>query len=343
MKATGAPFLIAENGAFPSVSLDGTLLYVEGAAAGLQQRLAWRDRQGNPVGTIGQPQDAIRYPALSPDGERVAVMGRQGGDRDIWIHEVGRPVKTRLTTDNFVDLWPTWSPTGDRVAFASGRTGMRDIYSQRADGSGQATPLLLTEGAAEYFTDWSRDERTLLFFRRLLGTAGHGFGDIFYLQRKDDGSYDEVAYQATQFEETTPRFSPDERFIAYVSDESGQREIYVQAFPQGDKKRRVSVNGGIAPRWRADGKELFYVEGETLMATPISTSPSLTVGSPQALFMAPGLAWQTNNFLGYDVTPDGRKFVIWEPVEPDEDDTGSKPVIRVVENWYEEFRGREQE
>ena len=198
----------------------------------------------------------------------------------------------------------------------------------------------MTEDTAEYLTDWSRDEKILLFFRRLQAAGGGGIGDIFYLQRKDDGNYQEVLFQATQFEEVTPQFSPDEQFIAYVSDQSGQSEIYIQAFPQGGNKRRVSVNGGIAPRWRADGKELFYVEDATLMATPISTSPSLTVGSPKALFSAQGLAWQGNNFLGYDVTPEGDKFVLRETVEATSE---SQPVIRVVENWYEEFRDREQD
>ena len=340
MKATGNPFSIAENSNRPSVAGDGTLVYLEGLAATGLQQLVWRDREGNPLGTIGQPQNNISYPALSPDGKRVAVLGSEGGPPDIWIHEVDRPVKTRLTTDDAPDLWPTWSPTGDRIAFASGRTGIRDLYVKRADGSGEATPLLLTEGAAEYLTDWSKDEKILLFFRRLQGGGdGGGIGDIFYLRLKDDGSYEEVPFQTTQFEEVTPKFSPDEQFIAYVSDESGQSEIYIQAFPEGGNKRRVSVNGGFAPRWRADGKELFYVEGETLMATPVSTSPSLTVGSPEALFAVPGLAFQSYNFLNYDVTPEGDKFILRETVETD---TEAQPVIRVVQNWYEEFRGRQQ-
>lgn len=100
----------------------------------------------------------------------------------------------------------------------------------------------------------------------------------------------------------------------------------------------MSVNGGVAPRWRADGKELFYVEGETLMATPVSTSPSLTVGSPEALFSAPGLAWGGTNFLGYDVTSEDDKFVLKETVETD---TEAQPIIRIVQNWYEQFRDRQ--
>ena len=336
MKATGNPFSLAENADDPSVAQDGTLVYLEGPPATGLVRLVWVDRGGNRLGTIGQPQNSIRYPALSPDQKRVAVLGQEGDDSDIWIHDVDRPVKTRLTTEEGNDLWPTWSPAGDRIAFASARTGDRDLYVRRADGSGEASPLLLTQGTAEYMTDWSRDEKTLLFWRR----GQKDSGDILYLKRKDDGSYEDVAFQTTGFEETTPQFSPDERFIAYTSDESGEREIYIQAFPQGGNKRVVSVNGGTAPRWRADGKELFYVEGDTLMATPVSTSPALTLGTPEALFSAPGLAWGGANFLGYDVTPEGNKFVIWERVEAD---TKSQPVIRVVENWYEEFREQEQD
>ncbi len=172
MKATGNPFLISENSSLPSIALDGTLVYFEGAAVTGLERLVWFDREGNPLGTIGQPQNVIRYPALSPDRKRVAVLGSEGGPPDIWIHEVDRPVKTRLTTDDEADLWPTWSPTGDRLAFASGRTGRRDIYVKQADGSGEASPLLLTEDTAEYLTDWSRDEKILLFFRRLQGGGG---------------------------------------------------------------------------------------------------------------------------------------------------------------------------
>ena len=132
------------------------------------------------------------------------------------------------------------------MAFASGCTGRRHIYVKSADGSGEASPLLLTENTAEYLTDWSRDEKILLLLRRLQAAGGAGIGDIFYLRRKDDGSYEEVPFQKTQFEEVTPQFSPDERFIAYVSNESGESEIYIQVFPQGGNKRRVSVNGVCA-------------------------------------------------------------------------------------------------
>ena len=312
-----------------------TLLIYEAGSPDLQQ-LVWRDRQGDELGTMGQPQDSIRYPALSPDGKRVAVWGREGKDEDIWIHEVDRPVKTRLTTDEARDLWPTWSPSGDRVGFASGRSGDRDLYVKRSDGSAAATPLLMTPDTAEYLTDWSRDESILLFWRRPQGAGGQGEGDIYYLRKVLDGRYEEVPFLTSEFEESTPRFSPNERFVAYTSDESGRREIYVRSFPDGGGKRLVSGQGGSAPRWRANGKELFYVEGDSLMAVPVTTSPSLTVGAPVALFSALSLQWANANYLGYDVTPDGARFVLWEPVASDESD--GSVSIRVVQNWFADLR-----
>jgi Tol biopolymer transport system component/predicted Ser/Thr protein kinase len=339
LEATGEPFPIAQQAAEPSVAVDGTLLYADSAGAGLRQ-LRWRDRDGKPQGTIGQPQETIRYPALSPDGKRVATWSRDDGANDIWVHEVDRPVKTRLTTFGY-DVWPTWSPSGNKIGFASGRTGERDIYVKSADGSGEPKALLLVDAAAEYLTDWSRDEKTLLFWRRPRGggtASGSGtVGDILSLQQKSDGSYEEAPFLTSEFEETTPQFSPDERFVAYTSDESGRREVYIQAFPEGGSKRQVSVNGGTQPRWRADGKELYYVEGERLMAVPVSLGPALTVGSPKELFSSPGLVWQGDNYLTYDVTPDGQRFVLAERVEGE-----SRREIQVVQNWYEEFRGREQ-
>ena len=339
MKATGEPFPVSANANLPSVALDGTLVYLEAASS--SQQLVWRDRQGNGLGTIGQPQDRMGYPALSPDGKRVAVSGVEGNLRDIWIHEVDRPIKTRLTTASEGDLWPTWSASGDLVGFASGRSGGRDLYVKRTDGSATATPLLMTPDAAEYITDWSRDESTLLFFRRPQNLTGGGAGDLYYLRKTRDGDYEEVPFVTSEFEESTPLFSPDERFVAYVSTESGRHEIYIRSFPEGGGKRQVSVEGGTQPRWRADGKELFYVEGESLMAVPITTSPSLAVGAPVALFSAPSLRWSVSSYLGYDVTPDGERFVLREVVGPNA--SGGSVSIRVVQNWFAEFKDRQHD
>ena len=132
--------------------------------------------------------------------------------------------------------------------------------------------------------------------------------------------------------------------MAYSADESGEYEVYIRRFPDAGELRRVSVNGGSQPRWRADGKELFYVEGDRLMAVPVSTSPELTVGIPKPLFSSPGLLLSGSAVLNYDVTPDGQRFVVWEPVEAAEGaEQTAQQSIRVVQNWFAEFKDRQTE
>ena len=338
LKATGDPFQLSEGGRDPSVSLDGTLVYLEGPSTESLTTLLWRDRQGNHLGAIGEPQSDIRYPSLSPSGRRVAVAGRENGNQDIWIHEVDRPVKTNFTTDEAADLVPTWSPSGDRIAFSSGRKGDRTIYIKRTDGSGEPTELVQNPEVRQYFSDWSQDERSLLFFRQ---SGSSGDRDLWYLERKEDGEYEEVPLLQTSANESYAKFSPDGRFVAYRTDRTGQDEVFVCTFPECRNQQRVSVNGGGQPRWSKDGKELFYVEGDSLMAVRVSTDPTLSLGSPQKLFSSEGLVSQTGGELNYDVTPDGERFVLAEPVAEEGD--FPEPKIRVVLNWYAEFRDREKD
>ncbi len=336
MEPTGEPFPIERDTRRHSVSNDGTLVYLH--QVGGAQQLLWRDRAGNKLGRIGQPQSRIGYPALSPDGRRVAVTGNEDGNGDIWIHEVDRPLKTRLTRYEGTDLLPTWSPKGDRLAFSSSRTGDRDLYIIPTDGSQEPTLILTAPEFRQYITDWSPDEKILLFFRRRLGDQDN---DLWYLEKSDDGSsYEEVLFLQSRFNETTAKFSPDGRYVAYSADESGEYEVYIRTFPDAGGLRRVSVNGGSQPRWRADGKELFYVEGDRLMAVTVSTSPELTVGTPKPLFSSPGLLLNGARVLNYDVTPDGQRFVVWEPVEAEEEVQQS---IRVVQNWFAEFKDGQTE
>jgi Tol biopolymer transport system component len=332
MNATGTPFAISETGRNPSLSLDGTLVYLEGASTARLARLVWRDRDGNHLGTIGQSQTSMSYPTLSPDGLKVAVSG----EGDIWIHEVDRSVKTNFTTDEAREIWPTWSPSGDRIAFSSRRKGGRTIYTKRADGSGEPTEMVRNPEYWQYFNDWSPDERFVLFVPL---SVNRGALDLWYLERKEDGQYEEVPFLQTTSEENAAKFSPDGRFVAYRSDRTEQREVFVCTFPECWNQQRVSINGGSQPRWRKDGKELFYVEGNTLMAVAVSTDPTPTLGLPQKLFSSDSLVRRRGRELNYDVTPDGERFVIAEPVA--EGAENSKPVVRVIQNWYEEFRDRE--
>ena len=342
MKATGNPFPISEDSYEPSIALDGTLVYLQGTAATGRWRLVWKDREGNRLGEIGEPHDvSISYPGLSPDGSRVVVQENIRGNtqRDIWIHEVNRPIKTRLTMLATEEIYPSWAPRGDRVIFSSG-TGAggnhRDLYMVRADGSEDPVPVLQSPEFRDYVSDWSSDGNTIVVWRQdLSGTKA----DIWYLRRKEGGGWEESPFLKTDYVEQLAKLSPDGRFIAYDSNQSGERETYIRSFPEGTGLRRVSANGGTQVRWRKDGKELFYVEGDSLMAVPVTTSPKLTIGTATKLFSHDRLAFQPPfAWLNYDVTPDGQRFILLEA------EAGASDVkLRVVQNWYEEFRDREQD
>ena len=326
---TGEPFPIKENASYLSVAGDGTLLYRGSKQTGLKQ-LVWRDRRGEKLAVIGRPQQDIQMPALSPDGSRVVVRALENDNWDIWIHDFARPLKTRLSFDPANADRPTWMAKGDKVTFSSSRNGNWDIFVKSADGSGEAEPLLATP-SNEWGYGWSSDGKYLV---------GSGDGRIWYLEAKEGASGYEVApFIETPFDELSPDLSPDRRFLAYESDESGQYEIYVRPFPnggQGGVKWQVSTNSGRQPRWRGDGKELFYVEGDTLVAVSVTTKPSFSIGATRRLFDA------QDAFDGrgqqYDVSADGQRFVMVETL-----DEHPATVIRVVQNWYEEFRDREQD
>jgi Tol biopolymer transport system component/predicted Ser/Thr protein kinase len=336
LSATGEAFPIVEIGDDPSVAHDGTLIYYEGTRGG-GENLVWRDREGGKQGTIGKEQQRMRNIALSPDGERVAVEGMEAdGNRDIWIHDVVRAAKTKLTFDPATDGHPAWSPSGEQITFHSRREAGTGIYTKPADGSGEAV-LLTTEHPEARAPDWSRDGQFLMYWTRQSEDTGN---DLWYLKPRASGEgYEPTPYLRTAADERVPVFSPDGRYVAYVSDESGRLEIYVRPFPEGGGKYLVSNNGGTQPRWSRDGKELFYVEEDKLMAVPVSTDQRFTRGTPKLLFRS---SWLRSNYpkQRYDISADGQRFVLREAVEA----TLYTPrVIHVVLNWYDEFRDREQD
>ena len=316
-----------------SVSRDGTLVYLDSRTSG-QQQLVWRDRSGERIGEIGQPQPAISEPALSPDGKLVAVSANEGSRPDIWIHDISRSVKSRLSFAPEDKSMPVWSPDGKQSVYSHRHSGQSDILVKPADGSGEAQPLVSTQ-AWEDPSDWSADGTRILYEVRDPKTGR----DLWYLERKPDGSgYESHPFLQTPFNEEGAKFSPDGRFVAYCSNESGEVGVYVRPFPQGGARWQVSSGEGRQPRWRRDGQEIFYVEGDTMIA--VSTRPGFSVGKAARLFQNPNLPYPTGGFaFRYDVSPDGERFVLREPVVEGD----SQPAIRVVENWFEEFRDREQE
>ena len=324
----GEAFPIAQEVVTPSVSDDGTLLYSDLVQG--RQQLVWLDRQGKKLGAIGQPQQQIRDPRLSPDGRRVVVHGWEDGNTDVWVHEVDRPLRQRVTFHSGFDCCAVWSPSGREVTFTSTREADYDIYTRPLEGTGEPR-LLVGTPLAEGPSDWSPDGKHLLY---TASDPENGL-DLWRLERKQDGSgFDAMPFLQTQFRETEPRFSPDGRFVVYRSDKSGRNEIYVRTFPDGENDWQVSTNGGVQPRWSHNGKELFYVEGDTLVAAAFSTRPTFTTGATTPLFQH---AWFGSGHRNYDVSADGRRFVVVETLEPLQADP---PSIRVVQNWFAEFKDR---
>ena len=333
LQPTGEAFRITERGRLPSVSENGTLVYLDTAGEALPQ-LVWRDRHGRKLGTIGQPQTGLRDPVISPDGRRVAVRALQGNNYDIWVHDIERPAKQRLTFDSPVESRPQWSPTGRQVAFQSIRKGDFDIFRRAADGTGDAERLVEEEGDERPY-GWSWDGVYLVYTIERGGDL-----DIRYLKRTGHGGdYESVVFLETPFNEGAPNISPDGRFIAYCSNESGENQVYVSSFPSGDGKWQVSTSGGCQPRWSPRGDEIFYVQYDTLMAAKVRSSPSFATLSTTPLFSDRRLLGFLAVGVTYDVSADGR-FVM---VDTEESEEAKPPTIHVVENWYEEFRDPEQD
>jgi Tol biopolymer transport system component len=243
LEPTGEAVSIAEDGQSASVAQDGTLVFLDGHAANVLGTLVWRNRAGELLGAIGQPQPIMEDPALSPDGKRIAVSSRESGDRDIWVYDLIRSTKTRVTFDDVADeAAPTWSPSGEDITYFN--LGLRSsIRSKAADGTGEPVTLVESERVV-YSSDWSRDGRYLVYHESINVNRG---GDIRYREFGPGGEAGEpVTFLSTPAQESNPRLSPNGRFLAYVSDESGRTEIYVRPFPDGAGKWPVSVNGGAS-------------------------------------------------------------------------------------------------
>ena len=331
LQKTGDSFLVDQEGAGPSVSADGTLVYLSGSSRTVLRQLVWVDRNGQVLAPIGQPQHGMGDLALSRDGSRVGVSALEDGNADIWIHDVERGTKTRLTTHPEFDFEPTFSPDGNEVAFASPRNGTTDIFIKAADGSGQIRSLATGEGSSEGVPDWSRDGKYIVYF---VDGPSASF-DLGYLSLAENAK-PALLFQ-TPFHENEPVISPDGRYVAYTSNESGRYEVYVNLFPEGDGRWVVSVNGGMHPKWNGRGDELFYKEGDALMVVKVDTRSEFKAGVPQKLFDGDKIGIRLHDDRSplnsvYDVTADGQKFVMLESLE---EETSSLVVLL---NWGEELK-----
>jgi serine/threonine protein kinase len=337
LQSAGDMFPVAEpvssgpvrNHALASISGNGVLVYWSGSRFGLIQ-LAWYDRGGKALGNVGPPANTGHF-ALSPDEKVVAVPRRSGGrgdtNMDIWLHELTRGVDTRFTFHASRNAAPVWSPDGRRIVFGSTRTGYSNLYMKDTNGVGQDDPLL-ESGPDRFPSDWSRDGKYLLY-----DESGSKTKSDLWVLPDPNGSpraRKPVPFLQTPFNESQGQFSPDSHWVAYTSDESGRDEVYVRSFPSGAGKWKISIAGGQFPRWRHDGRELFYLSPERkLMVAPVkaasSLQPVLEVAAPQSLFQT-GIP-STLNFP-YAVAADGKRFLM----NIDVGDTVETPLTVVV-NW----------
>jgi serine/threonine protein kinase/Tol biopolymer transport system component len=327
-EVAGEPAPIAEqvrtsfSRALFSVSLKGVLAYRGGSGASSQ--LTWFDREGHNLGRTGEPGD-YQDVSLSKDASRVAYSRpSQGGDRQIWTLDIARGINTRLSFRPDGSRTPVWSSDGKYVAFSSGRGNA--IYVKDAGNSGSERPVLQT-GMAKFVNDWSLDGRYLLYTETSTGL------DLFALPDPlGAGERKPIPVANSGFNESQGQFSPDGRWVAYASDESGRHEIYVVPFPPGDgrtSKSLVSSAGGLQPRWRADGKELYYLGLDgSVMAVDTKTAPAFQAATPHALFRSPTIPYATNIVHRYDATRDGKKFLMVNVLVGEL----SSPVT-VVLNW----------
>ncbi len=290
---------MAGGGIDLAVAATGTLVYVPGSVGGAQRSLVWVDREGREEPLAAPPRNYV-YPRLSPDGTRVALDVR-GPEDDIWIWDLVRETLTRLTIDPGADRYPVWTPDGTRVVFTSNANAAVNLYWKAADGTG--TVDRLTESTNfQAGHSFSPDGESLV----LRETQPDTGSDLRVLSLAGDRGVETLL--ATEFDEWSAGLSPDGRWIAYQSNQSGQFEVYVRPFPNVDDGQwQISTSGGTRPLWASDGRELFYRRGNALMTVPVQTEPSFTPATPEILFKG---AYYTGADRSYDVASDGQRFLM---------------------------------
>jgi eukaryotic-like serine/threonine-protein kinase len=318
---------VAADTAFNSSAIAASDTGLIAYRAGSANELSWVDRAGKTVQKLALPESGSQNcPELSADGLRLAMDRTVAGNRDVWIFELARSIITRFTVETGIDATPIWSPDGKQVLFRSNRNGVNQLYVKPASGAGTEEHLK-TSDLPSGGGDWSPDGKTILF-----SVVDPASGVDLWGVRLD-GDRKPFPVVKTAFEERDPQFSPDGKWIAFASNESGRMEIYVQAFPHAAGKAQVSANGGTQVRWRRDGRELFYLAFDgMLMSVPIDPTAAgqpFNAGVPVALFPARvstaggGLLRQQ-----YAVRADGQRFLVNAVSEQ-----AANAPITIIANW----------
>ncbi|MCI0403337.1 MAG: hypothetical protein L0212_07430, partial [Acidobacteria bacterium] len=303
-------------------SVTGTLVFQAGGA-GPDSQMRWFTYEGKETGNAAEPATSLN-PRLSPDTRRLVldVIDSNSGNVDLWLYELARGVRTRFTFDAFADLFPVWSSDGSQIVFGSNRKGYFGMYLKPADGSGQETELFVLPGVDVRPWSWSPDSKHLAY--RTLDPKTKTRADIWILPLS--GERKPFPFVQTAFEESFASFSPDGKWIAYTSDESGQEQVYVAPFPGPGGRWQVSSAGGSRPLWRKDGREIYFLAADDkLMAAEVrAEGASLAVGQVRSLFSV------RPKRLGrvYDVTGDGRRFLVNTSIQ----ERNAVPLTMVA-NW----------
>ena len=315
-----------------AVGLSGALVYRPDTG---QRRLMWVNRAGS---TEPLPAEPGQYdtPRVSPDGGRIAVQVGPFGDADVFVYDLSRDTLSRVTLDEGSSMWPIWGTTGEELFFASDRDGPMSVYRQRTDGAG-AAERLTPDAAANVPMSLSPDGETLVLVRNTTGSTNTDIGAI---RLEDPSDYRPLV--ATDSLDSLPEVSPDGRWLAYVSEVTGQAEVYVRPFPDVESGRWViSRDGGLSPVWAPDGRELFYRAASSsgeMMAVTIDTESGFSAGAPTALFEGPYLQVNIGRMRPWDVAPDGRFLMVQEQAGGESGQEA--PDLVFIENWTQELLER---
>jgi eukaryotic-like serine/threonine-protein kinase len=335
IQLTGEPVPIAERLQFSpasgradfAISKNGVLAY-RGELRAPLRTLVWVTRSGAEQPLAAAPARYYGDPRVSPDGRRVVVqVGQQ--ETQLWVYDLARDTLTRLTFEGSDNQNPVWTPDGKRIAFESNRDGVpTKIFWQLADGSGGLERLTSGGEATQIPSSWSADGQLLAFHENHPTTRGN-----FWVLRLSDRKAE--PFLRTSFDEGGPRFSPDGRWLAYASNESGRPEVYVQPYPGPGGKWQISVEGGTEPVWSRNGRELFYRSGNKMMAVETTTQPGFSAGKPRLLFEGQYVLTRFSEMsAAYDVSPDGQRFLMLKQGEQ------VPGQITVVQHWTEELKRR---
>jgi len=325
LEVSGEPFLVAAAGTRPTVSGDGTLVYTAGVHQ-FQVQLAWYDREGNFIETIADVSTSRPFPTLSPDETQILLTCTTDDGREIWLYDTTNGNERRVTFDGLRWAESSWHPDGKRI-----------ISSTDPDNTGYLITLDGSEPRRDLgpgiLSRLSPDGETYFYSKPMME---NGFNFDIYSRPLDAPEEEGRMLVASPAIEWLPLPSPDGRYLLYITEESGNQEIFVTTYPGLTGRWQVSRGGGGWAQWRADGKEIYYCTHKEMFAVSVDYENGFTLGRPRKLFDRPSTDWSSNWPDGFDVTADGQKFVMLRPA-PTEDDV--QPMLMVVQNWFREFGG----